>query len=142
MLSAFQDPAVLSRLLGDLGTVTSPAPGEFTWTLGDGAEEVATHLSANPRGLDFLRGTAAEALERVEDDTEGGAPAEDAVPAGALVSLRTRPAPRETGTEATLLLDVPTGAPAFTMLYRLRALLQTGEIPTISPQPSAREEDR
>ena len=141
VLSAFQDPAVLSRLLGEVGTVTSPAPGEFTWTLGEGADGVPTRLSVTPGGVDFLRGGPAEAVERVEQDTEGGAPEAGAVPADALVSLRTRTAPRDMGTEATLRLDVPTGAPAFTVLYRLRALLQTGEIPTISPQPAARAED-
>jgi hypothetical protein len=141
VLSAFQDPAVLSRLLGDLGTVTSTAAGEFTWTLGDDADGIATRLAAAPDGVDFVRGGASEAVERVEQDTEGGAPEAGAVPADALVSLRTRPAPRGMGTEATLRLDVPTGAPAFTVLYRLRALLQTGEIPTISPQPAARAED-
>jgi hypothetical protein len=142
VLSAFQDPAVLSRLLGEVGTVVSPAPGEFTWSLGDGAADgVATRLSVTPDGVDFLRGGSGEAVARVEQDTEGGAPGAAPAPAEALVSLRTRPAPHDLGTEATLLLDVPTGAPAFTVLYRLRALLQTGEIPTISPQPAARAED-
>jgi hypothetical protein len=134
VLAAVRDPAVLSRLVGDLGEVSSPVPGRYVWTLG-GDAGVATHLVESPGGLDFLRGEAP--VERVEDDTEGGAPAEDV----ALVSVRTRPAPHDLGTEVTVLVDVPTGAPAFTLLYRLRALLQTGEIPTISPQPAAREEN-
>ncbi|CAA9384346.1 MAG: hypothetical protein AVDCRST_MAG35-35, partial [uncultured Quadrisphaera sp.] len=59
------------------------------------------------------------------------------------VALSLAPAPQDLGTEATLRLDLPVpglaaGALAFTLLYRLRALLQTGEVPPPPPPPAAR----
>lgn len=51
------------------------------------------------------------------------------------------------GTEVTLTLQLPApnvvlrGA-AFKVLYRARALLQTGELPTLTPTPAARPGDR
>lgn len=56
-------------------------------------------------------------------------------------------APRGRGTEVTLRVKSPaprlvSGALAYKALYRARALLQTGEIPTISHNPSARESAR
>ena len=58
-----------------------------------------------------------------------------------------RPAPNHLGTELSLRLKTPapdllTGALAFKILYRCRALLQTGEVPTIRSNPSARPSAR
>ncbi|WP_280506943.1 hypothetical protein [Nocardia farcinica] len=52
-------------------------------------------------------------------------------------------APADLGTEVTLRVTAPvpgllTGAVAFKVLYRARALLQTGELPTLAHNPSAR----
>jgi hypothetical protein len=56
-------------------------------------------------------------------------------------------APRGQGTEVTLRVKSPapallSGALAFKALYRARALLQTGEIPTLRKNPSARKSAR
>jgi hypothetical protein len=56
-------------------------------------------------------------------------------------------APRGQGTEVTLRLKTPapallSGALAFKALYRARALLQTGEMPTLKINPSARKAAR
>jgi hypothetical protein len=53
-------------------------------------------------------------------------------------------APRDLGTEVTLRGRTPgvglaAGAAAFTALYRARALLQTGEAPSLEHNPSARD---
>lgn len=58
------------------------------------------------------------------------------------------PAPQGLGAEVVLRLTVPAGTGevggglAFTMLYRLRALLQTGEAPTLGKVPSGRDGKR
>ncbi|MEI4535529.1 hypothetical protein WAE93_30445 [Pseudomonas aeruginosa] len=66
---------------------------------------------------------------------------------GNQIVVKYRAAPRELGTEVTLCVQAPapallSGAAAFKVLYRLRALMQTGEVPTIQSNPSARESAR
>ncbi|VFA97963.1 hypothetical protein [Nocardia cyriacigeorgica] len=56
-------------------------------------------------------------------------------------------APHDLGTEVTIRTTSPapgllTGAVAFTALYRARALLQTGEIPTLEHNPSGRRAEQ
>ncbi len=124
VLGPWSEPSVLGRLLGDLGSVEATGTDSYRWTFGsgDGSNAPAwdTTLVRRHDGLRF----------------EGG---------GSSLELTTSPAPRGLGTEARLRADLPipsaaAGAAAFTLLYRLRALLQTGEIPTLRPQPAARDE--
>jgi len=61
--------------------------------------------------------------------------------------LTFRDAPRELGTEVTLRAETPlpdflSTPAAFAVLYRARALLQTGEVPTLRDNPSARGRGR
>ena len=159
VLAACGDPRVLSRLLGDLGRVETGEGDRITFVLTSEGEEMSvdTRAVAVEDGVEFRRLAGAgapgeeddEAVARPEDDTEGGLtgapepPAGQAAPEGsALLAVLVRPAPRDLGSEVRFALDLPAGAVAFTLLYRLRALLQTGEIPTLRPQPAAREEDR
>jgi hypothetical protein len=56
-------------------------------------------------------------------------------------------APQDRGTEVIARVSSPapgvlTGPLAFKALYRARALLMTGEVPTIKSNPSARDADR
>ncbi|MGA8328117.1 MAG: hypothetical protein WB777_02370 [Mycobacterium sp.] len=67
--------------------------------------------------------------------------------AGTEVSVLFRAAPADLGTEVTLSMQPPAPnvvlrAAAFKVLYRARALLQTGELPTLTPTPAARLGDR
>ena len=159
VLAACGDPQVLSRLLGDLGRVETGEGGRITFVLTSEGEEMSvdTVAVAVEDGIEFRRpvdpgaapgGEDADAVARPEDDTEGGLagtpprPAGDEAEGSALLAVRALPAPRDLGSEVRFELDLPAGAVAFTLLYRLRALLQTGEIPTLRPQPAAREEDR
>ncbi|NAZ77430.1 hypothetical protein GTQ99_18670 [Kineococcus sp. T13] len=159
VIAACRDPRVLSRLLGDLGRVETGEGDRVTFVLTSEGEEMSvdTRAVAVEDGVEFRRladpGTAPgggddEAVARPEDDTEGGLtgappPQGQAAPEGsALLTVLALPAPRDLGAEVRFVLDLPAGAVAFTLLYRLRALLQTGEIPTLRPQPAAREEDR
>jgi uncharacterized membrane protein len=127
----WRDPEQLSLALGNIATVRSPESDVFEWILSagpGGTQTWRTRLLASDDGLRFVADPA---------DTGGtGARAE--------VVVTYRPAPNDLGTEVTLAAATPfpdflTGAALFTVFYRVRALLQTGEIPTLSHNPSARD---
>lgn len=126
VLTALEDPAVLSRLLGELGSV-DPREGGQRWSFAAGeGHDALVWDTALVRRADGLRHEGA-----------GGS-------TGSL-DVATAPAPRDHGLEVRLVADLPlprlaTGAAAFTLLYRLRALLVSGEVPTLRPQPTTRDE--
>ncbi|NAZ82237.1 hypothetical protein GTR02_10450 [Kineococcus sp. R8] len=127
VLAAVRDAAVWSQVLGDLGRAELVAPGRYRFT------------PASPADAEGVDTELRESADAVLFDRSGDAPP--------LVELRVLPAPQDRGTEVELSLDLPVpdlaaGAATFTVLYRLRALLQTGEVPTITPQPSARPAQR
>ncbi|ORJ64017.1 hypothetical protein [Mycobacterium simiae] len=119
------DPDQLSRVLGDIGDVTAVAPDRYRWRLRSGPEATwESKLVPQPVGVQFV-GTA--------DDNS--------------LIVTYRPAPHDLGTEVTLHAKTPvpgllSGAVAYKLLYRLRALLQTGELPTLRSNPSARASAR
>ncbi|TNM60659.1 hypothetical protein FHN55_17940 [Streptomyces sp. NP160] len=127
VLTALEDPGTLSRLLGELGSVQARGAGQrWTFAGGEGHDGLVwdTALARREDGL------------RYEGPTGGSTSS---------IDVTTSPAPRDHGTEVRAVADLPlpraaAGAAAFTLLYRLRALLVTGEVPTLRPQPSARDE--
>ncbi|WP_280445722.1 hypothetical protein [Nocardia brasiliensis] len=122
----WRDPDKLSMALGDLGVVTATGPTSFTWTMpGHDSPAWHTRLVAEEGRLRFL-------------DAEGPAPG-----TAHEIRLTFADAPRGLGTEVTLQVNTPIpdllmGAADFKVLYRARALLQTGEVPTIAHNPAAR----
>ncbi|WP_378740450.1 hypothetical protein [Nocardia brasiliensis] len=124
----WRDPEKLSVVLGDLAEVRSTGPTSYEWILRRGDESVTwdTTLVAEEGSLRFVRaGGNGSSTEGVE------------------IKLTFRDAPHDLGTEVTLQVKSPvpdllTGAAAFKVLYRARALLQTGEVPTLAHNPSAR----
>lgn len=123
--AAWRDAATLTDVLGDLGSVEAEGDARYRWRLDD--TSWATRLVEEG---DLLRHVEADAA----DD------------GGRSLTLSLSPAPSDLGTEATLTMHAPlpalaAGGVAFTMLYRLRALLITGEAPTTSGQPSGRSGD-
>lgn len=140
--AAWRDPGTLSHVLGDAGSVEDAGEGRYRWSLtppGGGAP--VTWTSTLTEDATALRHTSAAAADL--GGGSGGASGD----ASHEVALSLTPAPQDLGTEATLRLDLPVpglvaGGLAFTLLYRLRALLQTGEVPTITPQPAARAAER
>lgn len=129
----WRDPQNLSRVLGDLGEVSTPAAGRYQWTLRANSGPALpwdSILDEDEHGLQF-RGAA--------DDTSA---------AGATwIRLSFSDAPQDSGTQVSLRTRLPmpgllAGAAAFAFLYRSRALLQTGEAPTLHHNPSARTGDR
>lgn len=121
----WRDPAQLSMVLGDVASVDADGQDRYLWHLLQGPAVVwESELVEEPDGLRFVG---------VGDGSE--------------FSVSYRPAPHDLGTEVTLRVKTPvpgllTGAAAYQVLYRLRALLQTGEIPTIVSNPSARRSAR
>lgn len=129
----WRDAATLSRILGTVADVAVKAPNQYRWSVhvpGGDDVEWDSQLIDIPEGLRFV-GTG---------DGPAGKGATE-------VSVLFRDAPADLGTEVTLSLRLPApnvvlrGA-AFKVLYRARALLQTGELPTLTPTPSARPGDR
>ncbi|MGI4896105.1 MAG: hypothetical protein ACRYF3_13430 [Janthinobacterium lividum] len=130
VFAACRDVAVLARLV-DTGSgpetsavlVEFEAPRHYRWSVA--GAPVGTELVVDPHGLSF---TTSESVT--------------------VFSVLVHPAPAGLGSEVTFTLDLPVpdlpvpdlvkGGLAFTMLYRLRALLQTGEIPTLGDVPSTR----
>ena len=126
----FSDPDCLAEIFGDIADVESTGPGRFTWTF----------------VLEGHDGPSWDCVVKQEDDTELSFV--DARPnASADIALHFRDAPQDRGTEVIAKISSPapgalTGLLAFKALYRARALLVTGEIPTIKYNPSARPSDR
>lgn len=119
----WRDPSQLSVVLGDIAEIDVDERGRYRWRLS--AEPQVTWESTlveEPDGVRF-----------VGDGNE--------------IAITYLPAPHELGTEVTLRVKAPapallSGAAAFKILYRLRALMQTGEVPTIRSNPSARKSAR
>lgn len=119
----WRDPDQLSVVLGDIADVESDGRNRYRWR-SSAAPDVAwdSTLVEESGGIRFVGN-------------------------GNQIVVNYRPAPGELGTEVTLCVQAPapallSGAAAFKVLYRLRALMQTGEVPTIQSNPSARESAR
>lgn len=127
VLRACRDADVLDRVLEPAGSVHRDPSGTYVWTLADTTVETQVHVEPN----------------RVVFST--GSPT---APGDPVLAVEAWPAPQDLGAEVVLRLTVPAGAgaigggAAFTVLYRLRALLQTGEAPTLGDVPSGRDGER
>ncbi len=128
----FGDPGRLSEVLGDIAEVQHTGGDDtFRWIFRQGPLDGAS--------WDSVLIADSGRLRFVDADQSGGT--------GSEISLEFSAAPRDRGTEVTLRVKSPapgllSGALAFKALYRARALLQTGEIPTIRKNPSARKSAR
>jgi uncharacterized membrane protein len=129
VVHAFQDAEFLSQVFGDIADVHSAGPERLRWTFAlDGG------------------GPAWDCVIAVDDDDH--LRFVDVNPErGAGIDLRFRDAPQNRGTEVIARVTSPapgalTGALTFKALYRARALLLTGEVPTVQYNPSARDSDR
>lgn len=123
----FTDAHRLSEVFGDFAEVISTGPDRMRWKFTRGSVEwecvVVTEDESRLRFVD------------VEPDEDTG------------IVLEFRDAPRDRGTEVIARVSSPapgalTGVLTFKALYRARALLTTGEVPTIRHNPSARASDR
>ncbi|WP_181697171.1 hypothetical protein [Nocardia sp. GTS18] len=123
------DPANLSSALDGIAHVESTAPDRLTWSFVENTAAAAQWVSRTVRAPGEIRFV-------------GGRD-----PAGrSQIRLTFADAPGDLGTEVTIRVTSPlpkqlTGHAAFTALYRARAILQTGEAPTLTHNPSGREQE-
>ena len=129
VMQFWRDPENLTRVFGDRVRVETAEVNHvrWTWEVAGTTTTWDTRVDVTEEGLAFVG----------EDDADTPGPR---------VVLATADAPRGLGTEMTLRAEVPapelvTGAMTFTALYRARALMQTGEIPTLQGSPSTRESE-
>jgi uncharacterized membrane protein len=122
--AVWQDPDKLSRIVGDVASIKASGD-EVIWNFDVAGEstEVRTTVSESEHEIVFER-------------TDGP----DTSP---LAQVQTAAAPGDLGTVVSLQLSLPipgfvSRTAAFAVLYRARALVQTGEIPTLTPLPAAR----
>lgn len=122
----WREPENLSAVLDGIADIRAVAPDRFEWALAPGSDDTIIWESAvvaEENSLRFVDATEADAVQ---------------------VQLNFADAPREQGTEVTIRAKTPipdllAGAGMFAVLYRARALMQTGEIPTLESNPSARK---
>lgn len=128
----WRDAARLSQIMGTVADVSATASNRYQWTvhlLGGHDVVWQSELIEITNGWRFVGA--------------GDGPAQGTTG----VCVLFRDAPADLGTEVTLSLRLPApdivlrGA-AFKALYRARALLQTGEVPTLTPTPAARPGNR
>ncbi|OBB96431.1 hypothetical protein [Mycobacterium sp. 852002-40037_SCH5390672] len=119
----WRDPDQLSVVLGDIAEIDADGRDRYRWRMfAEPRVAWESRLVADPGGVRFVGN-------------------------GNEIVVKYRPAPHELGTEVTLRVKAPapallSGAAAFKILHRLRALMQTGEVPTIRSNPSARKSAR
>lgn len=141
LYALWQDPATLPRLLDGAASVTVDADGRQHWKV----------VLSKVHTVEWTASTIAEdASERIAWSTSDGADLD------ARGEVRFQPAPGDWGTEVKLTLEIapPGGAAALVkplgglvgrlgasqVLHRFKSLAETGEIPTLSGQPAARND--
>lgn len=119
------DPDQLSVVLGEIADVEHTDDDRYRWRLQQGPDAGWESTLTVESGRIRYVGTS--------DGNE--------------IVVSYQAAPRDLGTEVTLRVKSPvpallTGGAIYKILYRTRALLQTGEVPTLRSNPSARNSAR
>jgi uncharacterized membrane protein len=135
LVAAARDARTLSTVLGDLGQVESSGSDAFRWTL-------HTPSGRTLATLDTTLTTARDHLRWTTTEARSGPPA--------TLALAFSPAPQDRGTEVALRLEldlppgtrratgITAGGLAHKALHRFKALIRTGEVPTLKHNPAAR----
>ncbi|WP_280435232.1 hypothetical protein [Nocardia carnea] len=121
----WRTPEDLSQVFRGTAEVRSTAADRYAWTVerpGEAPLSWESTLVTTDSGLRFVDASDTDLVQ---------------------IELEFAAAPHESGTEVRISGRAPlpeqlTGAALFTVLYRARALLQTGEVPTLERNPSAR----
>ncbi|WP_280507757.1 hypothetical protein [Nocardia flavorosea] len=121
----WRDPENLSRVFSGIAEVHSTGEDRYEWAVAGTGDEPVTWASVLLAEDDDLRFVDASDSDLVQMD------------------IGFADAPHELGTEVRISAQAPlpeplTNAALFTVLYRARALLQTGEVPTLEQNSSAR----
>ncbi|BCN64244.1 hypothetical protein [Prescottella equi] len=129
----WRDPQSLSAVFDQAAEVRAgDVAGEYVWS-----------PVGSPDDAESWRATLREDEDGFRFTTTGG----DATGPTPGFVLGFRDAPHGLGTEVTLRARTPlpeflSSLAAFAVLYRARALLQTGEVPTLRDNPSARRSEQ
>lgn len=124
----WHDPDNLSAVLDGIAQVEATEPDRVRWSFTTGNTAAAQWVTRTVVGADEIRFVGSSD------------------PAGrSQIRLIFADAPNGLGTEVTVRVTSPlpkqlTGHAAYTALYRARAMLQTGEAPTLAHNPSGRSE--
>jgi hypothetical protein len=127
VMQFFTDASRLSEVFGDIAEVSSIGPDRMRWKFaGEGPEWECVVVTEDDARLRFVD---------VDPNASTG------------IVLELRDAPRDRGTEVIARVSSPapgalSGVLTFKVLYRARALVTTGEVPTIRHNPSARASNR
>lgn len=133
----WREPESLSAVFDRAADVRAgDVAGEYVWSP-DGSPEDSSGDTEQWRATLHEEG---DAFRFAVDDADSPTPTPGLV-------LTVRDAPRGLGTEVTLraetaLPEFLSSPASFAVLYRARALLQTGEVPTLRDNPSARGRGR
>jgi len=129
VLAMLRNPETLSHVFGEIADVEAVGPNRLRWTFHDEGKSDASWdavITADDHRVRYA-------------GTDADSPTE--------IVIDLRDAPQDRGTEVIARVSTPapgllTGPLTYKALYRARALLQTGEIPTIVRNPSARDSPR
>ena len=129
VIALFRDPVRLSQVFGDIAEVNEAGHDRMRWTFLADGDGPAWDCVVSVEGGNRLRYV----------DVNPDKPAE--------IILDFADAPQDRGTEVVTRATAPlpgmlTGLLVYKALYRARALLQTGEVPTIKRNPGARDSPR
>lgn len=128
VMAFFQESELLSQVLGDIASVQDAGPDRLRWTF-SGDDGPAWDCVISRDGENRLR------FLDVNPDRPAG------------LTLDFSDAQQDRGTEVVARVRAPgpgalTGLLLYKILYRARALMQTGEVPTLRHNPSARASAR
>ncbi|MFC4372971.1 hypothetical protein ACFO5K_02555 [Nocardia halotolerans] len=124
----WRDPDNLSAVLDGIAQVTATDSDRLTWSFAEGTAAATQWVTHTVVAADEIRFVGSH-------DSAGRSQ----------IRLLFADAPKDLGTEVTIRVAGPlpkqlTAPAAFTALYRARALLQTGEAPTLAHNPSGRRD--
>jgi uncharacterized membrane protein len=141
---AWRDPQVLSRLLGDYGDITMKDEKHLHWCvrgpLDRPIEWDAQVIEERPNQL--LRLSTPEGAKLPWEGSVEFRPAPGNRGTEVLLRMKFSPPLRLPGDTAMDLLGFVPRQMALKALWRLKALCETGEIPTIKMQPACRNDGR
>lgn len=140
LYEAWRDPETFSRIMGHFAEVTSTDGDRFRWTVrGPRGVELAweTHVVESEPG-EFVRWETPEDATLPNEGTVRFRPAPGDRGTIVTLSIRFDPPGGALGDAALQRLDVVPKALAGRALGRFKSLVETGEIPTVSGNPSAR----
>ena len=143
LLERWSDPEVQRAVLHDRATLVSGDRQQMVWSVRTHGDR---HVDVRSRQVEWVEGRSVRYLSEGEHDVRIES------------ELAVTPGPSDRGTQANLRVGyvLPGGVVAetvakwlgsapelivSTVLHRFKALLETGEIPTLERNPSARDDD-